>query len=552
MRLDESIEALSKAEAYRECGLGDPSTLGPVGIRQTHISAVFLVGDRAWKLKKPVDLGFLDFSTLAKRRRFCEEELRINRRTAPEVYLGVDSVVRDGHGSLRVTADPGAREIVDVAVRMRRLPEGGLLDEQLDRLGGEAGDPGVASGRARLGTLLARFAPDLAEFHAACSTGEGIDEHGGPEGMRRQFEENLDRLRPFAGDGPSSVLSERRWRRLRERAFAKLESERSRLMRRVREGRVREGHGDLHAGNLCEVEGRLVAFDAIEFDRRLRCRDVACEVAHLAMDLDRRGMPAFAARWTKAYARTSGDREVVDLAPLFRFHYAVVRALVEAIRSRDADVPETERASSLASARRYADLATGYLLPPSLVFTCGLQGSGKSTVARAIARPLRALVLRSDEVRKRLAGIAIDDRRGRDRQGGDLYGEAWTGRTYDRLLGSAEAAMRRGRHVVVDAAFPTAERRAAFVDLARSRKAPWVLVEATCDREEIRRRLAARAADRREPSDADWAVYERAERAFERPAEIPETHRVAWSSDTPASAGASAGASAAIDRLGPV
>jgi predicted kinase len=226
------------------------------------------------------------------------------------------------------------------------------------------------------------------------------------------------------------------------------------------------------------------------------------------MDLDRRGFAVLAAQWTRAYAGASNDRAVIELGPLFRFHYALVRALVEAIRSRDPNVPDASRAASLVSAGRYADLATGYLLPPSIVLTCGLPGTGKSTMARAIAKPLRALVLRSDIVR--------------------------TGRTYASLRDAAEAGLRRGRHVVVDAAFSRASQRAMFADLAdRSDvpKRPFILVEATCDREVVRQRLAQRAADRREPSDADWSVYEQAERAFERPLEIAGQRKSVWPGD---------------------
>jgi aminoglycoside phosphotransferase family enzyme/predicted kinase len=528
--LDDAIKALSEADAYRECGTGELADMAPIETRQTHISVVFLAGGFAWKVKKPVDLGFLDFSTLAKRRHFCEEEVRVNRRTAPELYLGVDAVVRDPDGSLRLTSDPGDREVVEVAVRMRRLPEQGLFDHQLEQGSDESG----LSERTRIRAILSRFAVDLAAFHAASPTGPGIDEHGGSDGMRRQFEENFARLAPLTGEGELDAISPRRFAWLKQQGFARLALHRDLLAQRVEAGRVREGHGDLHAGNLCEVDGRLLAFDAIEFDRRMRCRDVACEAAHLAMDLDRRGFAVLAAQWTRAYAGASNDRAVIELGPLFRFHYALVRTLVEAIRSRDPNVPDASRATSLVSARRYADLATGYLLPPSIVLTCGLPGTGKSTMARAIAKPLRALVLRSDIVRKRLAGVAIDDRSGLDASGGSLYSPEWTGRTYASLRDAAEAGLRRGRHVVVDAAFSRASQRAMFADLAdRSDvpKRPFILVEATCDREVVRQRLAQRAADRREPSDADWSVYEQAERAFERPLEIAERRKSVWPGD---------------------
>lgn len=535
------IEALSRPEAWRERRVDVAARRLPIEVRQTHISVVFLVGDEAWKVKKPVDLGFLDFSTLERRRRFCVEEVRLNRRTAPEVYLGVDSIVRDRDGSLVVTGSPGGREIVDVAVRMRRLPDDGWLDARLDRLAETPRSEALGSMRR----LLGDFAPRLAAFHAAGATGRGIDEHGGPEGMRRQFEANFERLASFAGEDSDAAISPRRLDWLRRGGTRRLEADRGILEARVRASRVRDGHGDLHAGNLCVVDGGILAFDAIEFDHRLRCRDVACEVAHLAMDLDRRGLAALAEVWTRAYARSTNDPGVVAVARVFRLHYAVVRALVEAIRSRDAAVGHDGRSTSLSLARRDADLATGYLLPPSLVLTCGLQGAGKSTFARAISIPLRAHQLRSDVLRKRLAGIAVEDRRRIDREGRSLYDERWTDATYARMLRAAQAALGRGRHVVVDAAFSKESQRGTFIDLATRLGVPWVLVEATCDREEVRRRLEARATDRHEPSDADWSVFERAERSFERPTEVPPGHRLEWRSETPADEGVRA----AIDRL---
>lgn len=541
MALTELIEALSRPEAYRECGADLGASRQPIEVRQTHISVVFLVGDHAWKVKKPVNLGFLDFSTLEKRRRFCEEEIRLNRRTAPEVYLGVDSIVRDRDGSLVVATDPGAREVVDVSVRMRRLPEEGLLDGRLDRLAADPRPEEIGSMRR----LLVGFAPRLAAFHAACATGVGVDEHGGPDGMRRQFEANLARLEPFVGESTAAVLSTRRFEWLRSGSLRRVGQDRVVLDARVRAGRVRDGHGDLHAGNLCVVDGRILAFDAIEFDHRLRCRDVACEVAHLAMDLDRRGLAGLAEVWTRACARSTNDPGVVSVARVFRLHYAVVRALVEAIRSRDAAVGQDGRSASLSLARRYADLATGYLLPPSLVLTCGLPGSGKSTFARAVSIPLRAHRLRSDVIRKRLAGVELEDRRRIDRRGRSLYDERWTDATYACMLRAAQAAIARGRHVVVDAAFSKEPQRRAFIDLASRLPVPWVLVEATGDREDVRRRLEARAKDRHEPSDADWSVFEQAERTFERPHEVPSKHRLAWRSE----GNADEGVREAIDRL---
>ncbi len=497
----------------RLAALADPKAF-PDGARsvqvvQTHASMVFLTEQHAWKVKKAVDLGFLDFTRLEDRRRFCEEELRLNRRTAPQAYLAVDRVVATTGGGMRVVGEAeaaAAGEVIDYAVRMRRLPAEGMLDRRLGR-----GDVRPAD--------LAAFAAAIARFHDACATGAGIDEHGGPEGMRRQFEDNLARLRAFVGDG--GLLPEAIWEGLRDGGLAALARLEACLRRRVAEGRVREGHGDLHAGNVATIDGRLVAFDAIEFSRPIRCRDVACEIAFLGMDLDLRRRPDLAAWWTRAYARAAGDGEAASLQPLFRAHYAIVRGLVESIRASRPEVAEAERRASRSLALRYLAAAAGYLVRPAAVLLCGLPGTGKTTVAAELAAPLQAVVLRSDAVRKRRAGVAATDR-----GGASLYARERTLDTYGAIRDAADAALRRGRSVVVDATLPSRELRAPLLRMATASGRPWCLVEVVCPPEEVRRRLARRTRDPREISDADFAVHLEAAARFEPPDEVPAPQRV--------------------------
>jgi aminoglycoside phosphotransferase family enzyme/predicted kinase len=505
----------------RLAALSDPAAFpdGPreVQVVQTHASMVFLTEKHAWKVKKAVDLGFLDFTRLEDRRRFCEEEVRLNRRTAPEVYLGVDLVVEGDDGRLRVgwAESPPPGRVVDYAVRMRRLSAEGMLDRRLGR-----GDLALAD--------LSRLAEAIADFHRRCPTGAGIDEHGGPEGMRRQFEDNLARLRPFAGEGEQCTMPEPLWALLQERGLERISEEEPRLRRRVAEGRVREGHGDLHSGNIATVGGRLVAFDAIEFSRPIRCRDTACEIAFLGMDLELRRRPDLAAWWSRAYIRASGDREVAALQPLFRAHYAIVRGLVESIRAAQPEVSGSERRSSRLLAGRYLDAAACLLVRPALVLLCGLPGTGKSTVAAELAEPLGAALLRSDAVRKRRAGIAATVR-----GDGDLYARERTLDTYAAIEAAAEAAIARGRSAVIDATLPSRELRAPLLRMAERSGRPWCLVEVVCPPEEVRRRLARRALDPSEVSDADYRVHQEAASRFEPPDEIPPRRRLRALSGAP-------------------
>jgi aminoglycoside phosphotransferase family enzyme/predicted kinase len=515
--VEQWIRALSEpgvlpAEAFAK-GAG-AKRRGSVEVVQTHASIVLLGDHLAWKVKKAVDLGFLDFTRLEDRRHFCEEECRLNRRTAPEVYLGVDAVVRTPAGPLRILSAPPAEEgeVVDYAVRMRRLPADGMLDRRLLR-----GDLSPQE--------LAAFAASIAAFHATCPSGAGIDDHGGPAGMRRQFLENLQHLAKFAGDAPEHTLSATLLAGLRTAALAHLDRLEPALAARVRGGRVREGHGDLHAGNVCTLEGRLVAYDAIEFSTPIRCRDVACEIAFLGMDLDGRGRPDLAAWWTRAYAHAAGDPGVVPLQPLFRGHYAIVRGLVESIRAGRGEVGDSERARSRRLAQRYLAAALGYLLEPALVLVCGLPGSGKSTMARALATPLRATILRSDAIRKAMAGVPATVRPSRT-EAMRLYSAAMTERTYAAILHRAEAALRRGRSAIVDATLATAAQRAPLLALAARSGRPWMLVETTCTREETLRRLERRRHDPSEISDADAAVYTQAAQRYEAPEEVAPQRRI--------------------------
>ncbi len=524
-RRDERTAALARALRRPQAYATAPET---VGFLQTHVSLLFFAGERVYKVKKPVDLGFLDFTTLERRRFFCDEEVRLNRRLAPRVYRGVVPVVRRAGGALAVG---GEGEVVDWAVEMERLPEQRMLDRLLEH-------------GAIDNALLEALTSLLVVFHARAATGAGVDEHGAPEAVGAAALDNFDALERLAGDG--AWLSRAQLHFLRARAEAWLAAGRERLLARVRAGRIREGHGDLHAGNVCFADEGVVAYDCLEFRAAFRCCDVASDLAFLAMDLDARGFPAFAQLLARRYADEARDEELLALFPFYKGYRAMVRAKVAALTAGDAGLDARARAAERRRALRYLQLAAGYELAPRAVLLCGLPASGKSWLAAHLARPLRAALLHSDARRRAVAAPA---QAAGDGYGEGLYAPEQKERTYRALLDGALEALGSGRSVLVDATFALRRHRALFAEaLARSGFA-WHLVELRASEALTLERLARRAAEGRSLSEADAEVYRRARESFEPPDEVPAGRRLVVEATADAADGGDPGPEAHVARL---
>ena len=319
------IEDLTRPEAYEN----PPEE---VEFRQTHISLLFFAGARVYKVKKAVDLGFLDFTTLEKRRHYCDEEVRLNRRLAANVYLGAVPITRTAEGRFSFVGDGPA---VEWAVEMVRLPERGMFAEMLER--GEIDNEQMNS----MVSLLARF-------HADAPTGPGVDEYASPAAIRTNVEQNLEQLSSSVASG---ILSPAQYAFLKHRRQRFLESRAELLERRVHEGRARDGHGDLHAGNLCLTDDGIVVYDCIEFSRQFRCADVAADVAFLAMDLDQRGYPGFSAYLVKRYAEVADDPDLREVIGFYKGYRAVVRGKVAALTASGSECHARPRPRSSAAKR---------------------------------------------------------------------------------------------------------------------------------------------------------------------------------------------------------
>lgn len=453
----------------------------PVSLVETHISWVLLTERLAYKLKKPVQLSFVDFSTLAARKHFCDEELRLNRRLAPALYLDVVAV----RGSPDAPRLDGGGEPIEYAVRMRRFPEDCLLRNLL--LTGKLQAP-----------QLSRFADRLAAFHAQAEVAPLFSEFGAPEQVVRPMREALAGLPAECGaERLQSLLA---W--IAERS----ESLRTAWLERQRQRAVRECHGDLHLANVVLVEDQLIAFDCIEFDPALRWIDVMNDVAFLTMDLKAHGRADLAYRFLDAYLQQGGDYAGLAVLRAYEVYRALVRARVGVLRAQAlGDGLQPSGPDYLGCAEALA--APNAAPAPRLLITHGLSGSGKSTVARELLALAGAVRIRSDVERKRLFGLAPLQRSAE--QSVDIYTPEATRRTFDRLAACARTALQSGYPVIVDAAFLRRDERMAFRALAAELRVPFSILHCQAADAQLRRRVAARGAGRSDASEADLAVLER-------------------------------------------
>ena len=476
-----------------------PHPVDRVELVETHISWVFLAGERVYKVKKPVDLGFLDFRTLRQRRHFCEEEVRLNRRLAPDTYLGVITL-KGSRPHIRIG---GLGPTVEVAVEMRRLP----AERMLDRL--------VAAGRAEPEHVRA-VAATVARFHGAAETGGRIDEMGSVETIRKNWDECFTQT----AETPAGLWPHEQRRALRDYVDDFLTREASRLETRISEGRIRDCHGDLQAQHVCCIEP-IQIFDCIEFNERFRFGDTAGEIAFLAMDLQRLGASELAVEFTNAYIEETGDYGVVPLLDFYRAYRALVRAKVLAFQlsERPELVPAARALFALAG--RFAEPRN----PARLLITSGVMGSGKSTVARAVAARLGAIVIRTDAVRKRLGGVGIHERATAG-FGEGLYTSDMSNRTYTKALGLAAEVVGAGWTVIVDGSFSRAAERAEARRVAHRLGIAHATLWCETPDGVITERLARRATDSGDISDGNPQLLREHRARYEAPEGEPGVVRV--------------------------
>jgi len=461
----------------------------PIRVVETHISLVLLTGTYAYKIKKPVRLSFLDYSTLAKRLACCEEELRLNRRYAPDLYLGVSTV---GGPATAPRIDSGG-EPIEYAVRMRQFDRHDELGELLATRGVDAAE-------------LAALGEHVARFHSSAAPVVATSTFGTAGAVRKIILDNFASLRslPEAAQWQETVQALEQWVELTHGRLQTL------IGRRRDSGLVRECHGDLHCGNVVRWKGALTPFDGIEFDPALRFIDVANDIAFLTMDLAMHDRHDLRRAVLQAWTQTLGDFGGLPLLPYFETYRALVRAKVAALRALQEQSGSRERSMECGAATRYLAWANGRARrpPPCLVLTCGLSGSGKTSLARAVAVPLRALHVRSDVERKRLAGLGpLDD--SRSPLDGGIYSRDFTQRTYARLQDCAASALQGGESVIVDAAFLKRDERRDMLGLAQRMAVPFAILHCAAPLAVLRERLESRSRSGSDSSEAGVAILAR-------------------------------------------
>jgi aminoglycoside phosphotransferase family enzyme/predicted kinase len=474
---------LSRPEAY-------PHPAGELRIAQTHISAVFLAGEFAYKVKKPVDFGFLDYSTFELRERFCREELRLNRRLSPAVYLGLAGVVEGADGRLGIDPAPGETAPLEWVVKMRRLPEARML-------------PALLTNRQTDEGPIRCVADRIAAFHARTEVDDESRSFGAPAEVEKTVAGNLRHAEEAAGP----LLAPEVYERLRGYIADFVHENRSLLGKRAAEGKVRRCHGDLRLQNICldpNLGDGIQIFDCIEFNARYQCVDVIADLAYLAMDLDLAGRADLRWALVDEYRSLTSDAKMEVLLPFYQCYRACVRGKIGMLAASDNEIPETKRREEAEMAQAAFELALSYASRerrPTLFAMHGFSGSGKSTVATRIARTHPAVLLSTDAIRKEetIPSRPLDPHDYKEEKRDDVYRS---------MFARARHWLSLGESVVLDGTFLARKHRNRARRHAESAGALFRIIDCSCPDDEIRLRLKARAEAGESPSDATEAVYE--------------------------------------------
>ena len=473
-----------------------PEETRDVTLVQTHISFLFVTDNHVYKIKKPLDLGFLNFTTLDRRRFYCEEEVRLNLRLCPGMYLGVVQIRESERG----ISFQGSGRIIEYAVKMRRLPADRMLDVllQQDKVTGED---------------IRRIAAKIFRFHKSAERAVEIDRYGDISVIKNNWDENFRQVEAFVGitlDRTGLGLIEGwvyRYLADNEKVFSD----------RVAGGFIRDCDGDIHAENICMEDG-IYIFDCIEFNERFRYIDTAADIAFLLMDLDYHGKSGLSDIFVNEYYRETGDSGMFAVLDFYKIYRAFVRGKVESFRLNDPGMTPEEKETAGRKARRHFRLARGYILrkkmAPALIIFTGLMGTGKSTLASELNFELGLELVSSDLVRKKIAGIEPAER---DFSGYDtgIYSESYNRATYGQILKTAENALLSGNSIIIDASFRRKRDREMFRQLAHRHGVRLYFINTICADVLIRERLDKRILRGGEPSDGRWELFYRQKDEFE-------------------------------------
>jgi hypothetical protein len=443
----------------------------PIQLIQTHISYVLLTGKYAYKVKKPMNFGFLNYSTLEARKHFCQEELRLNQRGASELYLEALPITKNGQQyQLGGTGEP-----VEYTLKMRQFPQDMLLVNMFSQ--GKVDEK-----------LMVELGQIVAQYHAKAATNDYIRSFGEVAQVRQAFDENYEQSEKYIGKAQTQLQFDE------TKAYTdKFFVEREKLFKNRMAGNfIRECHGDLYMQNICLWHDKILLFDCIEFNEPFRFADVMYDVAFAMMDFEARGRKDLGNAFLNTYLEQTGDWEGLQLYPLYLSRQAYVRAKVNSFLLDDPGIPADVKEESAKTAANYYRQAWEYTKPRQgkLILMSGLSGAGKSTVAKQLARQMGAIHIRSDAVRKHLAGIPVEQR-----GGNEIYTAEMTQKTYQRLLDLGLLLAAEGFTVILDAKYDRAALRQAAIAQAQSRQIPLQILYCTAPVEVLRQRLQQRTGD---------------------------------------------------------
>ena len=474
----------------------------PVEIIQTHISVILLGKDRVLKLKKPRDFGFLDYTTLEKRRLACNKEVELNGRLCPEIYLGTQAIVEDEFGFH--FSDEG--NIVDYGVLMKRLP----AERMLYRL---VLEDNITE------KIIEQIAEKLSNFHQNARRGEDVNAFGSLETIRNNWEENFEQTESYI----DRTISKADFELIRTWVHQWLKGNENLHYKRVEQGHICDGHGDLRCESIC-ISKTICIFDCIEFNERFRCADVANEAAFLAMDLEAYGRPDLGYFFYETYAEKAEDEQLFELFSFYRCYRAFIRGKVLSFQLDEKELSKEAHRAAKKRAENYFRIAADsarQLLEPTIIIVTGLSGTGKTSVARGIAGELGLRVVSSDAIRDSLFG---EDKKNSD-YGGGKYDAESNRLTYQKMFDKGFEFLKKDGGVILDATFSRTADREKVKQMAESFGAKCRLIECRLSPEMVRTRLDLRAEKKDGLSDANWQIYLRQKADFE-PVEMGENEHL--------------------------
>ncbi|MBN2379236.1 AAA family ATPase [candidate division WOR-3 bacterium] len=478
-----------------------PDQIDKVRMTETHTAWVFLTGKKAYKVKKPVDFGFLDFSTLEKRKEFCEKEVELNQELS-DLYLGVQPITLDSEGGPKL----GGKEAIEYAVVMKELPQEAMMSEQLTKGSLDYG-------------VIDRLAKDIADFHKKAKTSSEITKEGSLESVRFNWEENFAQTEIVKG----ITISHQDFDFIKHNIERFLCENETRFRKREEEGRIRYCHGDLHSGNVFVYKNKIHIFDRIEFNLRFACSDTVADLAFMSMDLDFHGVRDLADFLIDRYLDATSDWDMLWFHDFFRCYRAYVRGKVIGFQLAQNPQNPTEIEER---ARAYFDLAKGYastlFAEPRLIVFYGLPGTGKTLMSTRTRDRINAHHIRSDVVRREIAGVSFDEHHYAE-FGQDLYSAQTSRMVYEKLCERASKYLSRNQSLILDGTFSKFEDRQRLKEVADSLDVNAYFIRCQASDDKIRAWIEGRK--RKDLlSDATWEIYSKMKESFEPEADF--THHV--------------------------